>query len=297
MMRDIRMDSSKILRGQSNRSLCYRVALGEPVKRICAVLTLCGLLAAVPAFAQAPSYSPDQLVAFVAPIALYPDPLLAQVLAAATFSDQLSDAARWEDQHRDLKAEPLALAMQSQRLPWDPTVQSLLPFPAVLDMMAADLRWSTNLGDAFLVQQQNVLTAIQTERAKAQRFGYLASNKHIAVPGLPYVAILPINPAQIPVPSYDPRIVFSAPPPGLAARDAIRFDADVSVGGFVPAGFTLAKFQVIGGYFQAWGWGLGGIDWTAHTVVINSAPWRRNWANRGNYVHRYPDLEQIAPAH
>jgi hypothetical protein len=294
MMRDIGMDASKI-RWEWSRSLCCRVVLGEPVKRISAVLTLCGLLAAVPAFAQAPSYSLDQRAAFVAPIALYPDPLLAQVLAAATFSDQLRDADRWADQHRDLKAEPLALAMQRQRLPWDPTVQSLLPFPSVLDMMAADLSWSTNLGNAFLVQQQSVLTAIQTERAKAQRFGYLASNKRIAVPSLPYVAILPIDPAQIPVPSYDPAIVFSAPPRGLVVADAIRY-VGVPVGGFVPAGFTVAKFQVIGGYFQAWGWGLGGINWAAHTVVINGTPWRRTWANRGNYVHRYPDLEHIAPA-
>lgn len=266
------------------------------VKRIGVALTLCGLLAAVPAFAQAPSYSSDQLVSFVERIALYPDPLLAQVLTAVTFSDQLSDAARWADQQRDLKGEPLALAMQRRRLPWDPTVQSLLPFPTVLDMMAAVKDWSTKLGDAFLVQQENVLTAIQTERAKAQRFGYLASNKHIAVPKLPFIAILPINPAQIPVPAYDPSIVFSAPQPGGVARDAIRFDVDVAVGGFVPAGFSAAKFQVIGGYFQAWGWGLGGIDWAAHTVVINSAPWRRTWANRGQYVQRYPDLEHVAPA-
>jgi hypothetical protein len=266
------------------------------VKRMRAVLTLCGLLAATPALAQAPSYSPDQLAALVARVALYPDPLLAQVLAASTFSEQLTEAARWAHQHRALIGEPLALAMQRRRLPWNPAVQSLLPFPAVLDMMAADLSWSTNLGDAFLVQQQNILTVIQTERAKAQRFGYLASNKHIAVASRPYVAILPIDPAQIPVPSYDPAIVFSAPPPGLLAGDAIRFDMDVPVGGFVPAGFTPTKFQIIGGYFQAWGWGLGGIDWATHTVVINSAPWRRTWANQGEYVQRYPDLEYVAPA-
>jgi hypothetical protein len=229
-------------------------------------------------------------------VALYPDPLLAQVLAAATFSDQLADAAHWTDQHRGLVGEPLALAMQRRRLPWDPTVQSLLPFPAVLDMMAADLSWSAKLGDAFLVQQPGVLKAVQSERVKAKAFGFLRSNKHIAVgSGPPYVTILPTDPGEIFVPTYDPAIVFSAPSQSLVVADTIQY-VDVPVGGFVPAGFTAAKFQVIGGYFQAWGWGLGGIDWAARTVVINSTPWRRDWANRGTYVHRYPDLEHITPA-
>jgi hypothetical protein len=266
------------------------------MKRSAIALTLLGLLVADPVFAQAPSYSSDKITQFVAPIALYPDPLLAQVLAASTFSDQLSDAARWADQHRDLKGEPLALAMQRQRLPWDPTVQSLLPFPAVLDLMAAHMSWSTNLGKAFLAQQQDVLKAIQAQRIKANDFGYLSSNKRIAVGSPPYVKILPTDPAEIFVPAYDPAVVFSAPSPGLVVADAIRFDVAVPVGGFVPAGFTPGKFQIIGGYFQAWGWGLGGIDWPAQTVIINGTAWRRDWANRESYAHRYPDLEHVEPA-
>lgn len=264
------------------------------VKRIGVTLALCGLLAALPAFAQAPSYSPDQLASFVARIALYPDPLLAQVLTAVTFSDQLSDAARWADQHRDLKGEPLARAMQRRRLPWDPTVQSLLPFPPVLDMIS-DASFA-RLGSAFLLQQQDVLKAVQSERVKAKDFGYLRSNKNAAVDLAPtYVAIIPTDPGEIFVPAYDPAVVFAAPPAGVAVAGAIHY-VGASVGGFAPAGFAAGKFQVIGGYFQAWGWGLGGIDWVAQTVIINGTPWRRNWANRGNYAHRYPDLEHIAPA-
>lgn len=259
-------------------------------------LTLLGLLVADPVFAQAPSYSSDQITQFVAPIALYPDPLLAQVLAAATFSDQLSDAARWADQHRDLKGEPLALTMQRQPLPWDPTVQSLLPFPSVLDMMASDASWASQLGNAFLAQQQDVLKAVQAQRVKAKDFGYLTSNKFVVVSSAPYVTILPTNLAEIFVPKYDPAVVFSAPSPGLVVADAIRFDVDVPVGEFVPAGFSPGKFQIIGGYFQAWGWGLGGIDWPAQTVIINGTAWRRDWANRGTYAHRYPDLEHVEPA-
>lgn len=271
-------------------------AQSSGVKPVRALLILCALLVAAPAVAQAPSYPPDQLAVLAGRVALYPDPLLAQVLAAATFSDQLADGAHWADQHRGLVGEPLALAMQRRRLPWDPTVQSLLPFPAILDMMAADLSWSKKLGDAFLVQQQGVLQAVQHERARARDFDFLRSNQHVAVRSTPaYLTILPTDPGDIFVPTYDPAIVFSAPSSGSGVADAIHY-ADVPIGGFLPAGFTAEKFQIIGGYFQAWGWGLGGIDWVARIVVINSTPWRRNWANRKTYVHRYPDLEHFAPA-
>jgi hypothetical protein len=283
---------SQVYRSQVYRSQVYR----SQVYRISLALTLCGLLAAIPAFAQAPSYSPDRLAALVAPVALYPDPLLAQVLAASTFSDQLTDAARWADQHRDLRGEPLARAMQHQPLPWDPTVQSLLPFPSVLDMMASDPTLASKLGSAFLAQQQDVLKAVQTERVKAKDFGYLRSDKHTAVGSPPYVTIMPTDPAQIFVPTYDPAVVYSAPSPDLVLADAIRFKSHVSVGGFRLAEWHFAKFQVIGGYFQAWGWGLGGIDWPMQKVIINGTAWQRDWTNRGTYVHRYPDLEHVPPA-
>ncbi len=117
-----------------------------------AVLILAVLLA-VPVFAQAPpSYAPEQLDQLVARIALYPDPLLAQVLAAATFPDQIPDAARWADQHHELTGQALADAIQADQLPWDPSVQALLPFPSVLDTMASDMGWTTDLGNAFLAQ-------------------------------------------------------------------------------------------------------------------------------------------------
>jgi len=268
---------------------------GMRVKRIRVAVTLLGLLAATPALSQVPSYSADQLSQLVAPVALYPDPLLAQVLAAATFSDQLPDAAHWADEHRDLHAVALATAMLTPRLPWDPAVQSLLPFPLVLDRMASDTNWVTNFGKAFLAQQQDVLGAIQALRIEAKDFGYLTSNKHVAVASSPPIAIMPIKFPDIVVPSYDPAVVFSTPSPGLVVADAIRFDTHVSVGGFRLSDWHFEKFQVIGGYFQAWGWGLGGIDWPARTVIINGAPWHRNWANQGEYVHLYPDLPRAPP--
>jgi hypothetical protein len=255
------------------------------------------LLFAVPAFAlEAPPLDPPaRLDELVAPIALYPDRLLAQVLAAATFHDQIPEAAHWADQHRELVGQALALAMQAQRLPWDPGVQAMLPFPSVLDRMASRKDWTANLGDAFLAHQPQVMDAIQRQRQKAKDFGYLRSNPKIAVSLDHDIAILPVNPATIAVPSYDPATVFAPPRPGSAVDQAVGWGEGVLVGGFQPYGWKLEKFAVIGGYFQAWGWGLEDIDWAAHTMIINDVPWRRNWANRSEYAHPYPALQKVVP--
>jgi hypothetical protein len=266
------------------------------VKPVRVALTLLGLLIATPAFAQEPSFTPAQLIGLVAPVALYSDPLLAQVLAAATFYDQLPDAAHWADLHRNLTDVALANAMRGAEVPGNPTVAALLPFPEVLNKMVSDADWTRKLGGAFLAQQLDVLKAVQAERVKAKDFSYLRSNQHIAVGSAPDITIVPTNLAEIFVPNYDPAVVFSTPSPGLQLADAIRFDKHVSVGGFRLSDWHFEKFQVIGGYFQAWRWGLGGIDWPAQKVIINGAAWERNLANRREYVHRYPALQRIPPA-
>src|ERR1700740_125944 len=164
---------------------------------------LAAFLVAVPVLAQAPpSYPPDQLDQLVSRIALYPDPLLAQILAGATFPDQIPDAARWADQHHYLTGQALADAIQEDQLPWDPSVQALLPFPSVLVMMASDMNWTTDLGNAFLAQAQDVMDAVQRERRKARDFGYLRSNGQIVVGAGPYITIMPVNPAYVVVPYY-----------------------------------------------------------------------------------------------
>ena len=178
-------------------------------------------VAPVLSFAQdapAPSFTPEQLDKLVARIALYPDSLLAQVLAAATYSDQIPDAARWADQHHYLTGQALANAIQADHLPWDPSVQALLPFPSVLEMMANDMSWTTDLGNAFLSQQQDVMDAVQRERKKARDYGYLRSNAQIIVSDGPYITIVPVHPAFVPVPYYDPAIVFFPPEPGIVRR-------------------------------------------------------------------------------
>jgi len=255
-----------------------------------AVSTLVILLAA-PIFAQnppplppqappPPSYAPAQLDQLVARIALYPDPLLAQILAGATYPDQIPDAARWADQHHYLTGQALADAIQADQLPWDPSVQALLPFPSVLDMMASDMAWTTDLGNAFLADQQSVMDAVEEQRRKAREFGYLRSNGQIIVGGSPYITIMPINPGYIVVPYYNPAVVFFAPRPGFVVAGGIRFGFGVTIGGF----------------FRPWGWGYGRFDWGAHAVFINNARWGRTWFNRGSYAHPYAGVRRFAPA-
>jgi hypothetical protein len=246
------------------------------------------LVIAAPSLAQ--SYDASGLERLVAPVALYPDPLLAQLLAATTFPDQLAAASRWAGAHQDLGGEALAAAMRKNALSWDPTVQTLLPFPSLLSRMASDAKWSSELGDAFLARQQDVLAAVQRLRHRAMTLGYLKSDEHVVVSCDP-CTILPRNPAYIAVPSYDPNIVFIVPT-AASTRRGVRFDTEVNVGGFEPFGYAATKFEVLGGYFQAWGWGRGGIDWAAPSVVINHAVWGRTSANRAQYVHPYPDLPQ-----
>jgi hypothetical protein len=234
-----------------------------------------------PQQAAPPAYAPGQLNQMVSPVALYPDPLLAQIFAAATYPDQIPDAAKWADQHHYLTGQALADAIQADQLPWDPSVQALLPFPSVLNMMASDMPWTTAIGNAFLAQQQDVMNAVQEERAKAQQFGYLRTNNTVVVSGGPYITVMPVNPAFIVVPYYNPAVVFFAPAPGFFVGGAIRF------------GFTVP----IGLYFHAWGWGPGAFarfDWGGHAVFVNNARWGRTWANRAVYVHPYPAVHHYA---
>jgi hypothetical protein len=262
--------------------------------RAARALLMLALWIAAPAFAQAPpSYPPTQLDRLVARVALYPDPLLAQLLAASTFADEIPAAARWADQHRALAGQALADAMRSDELPWDPSVEALLPFASVLDRMASDASWTAELGDAFLAQQQDVMAAVQRQRQRARDFGYLRSTGPMVVDAGPYITVGPLNPTVIVVPSYDPDIVFSAPRPGVAVAEAIRFEGGVALGGFRPYGWDMGKFDVLGGFFRPWGWGASGFDWGAHTLIINNAAWLRTWTNRHDYVHPYPGLRRV----
>jgi len=225
-----------------------------------------------------PSYPPAELDRIVSPIALYPDPLLAQVLAAATFPADIPDAARWADDHHYLTGSRLTNAIAADHLPWDPSVQALLPFPSVLEMMASNMPWTEELGNAYLAQGDAVMDAVQRMRQKAWRYGYLRPSAAVIVRDGPYVEILPVSPAFIVVPYYDPAIVFAPPRPGLAIAGAVYW------------GFGIR----LGIWFGPWGWGATRFSWPAHTVIINNAPWGRTWTNRRVYVHPYA-IPRYAP--
>jgi len=217
------------------------------------------------------AYPPEELERIVSPVALYPDPLLAQFFTAATFYDQIPDAARWADQHHYLNGPALTAAMAADQVPWDPSVQALVPFPSILDMMAAAMPWTQEVGSAFLVQPNDVMDAVQRRRQVAVQYGYLRSGPQIIVRTGPYIEIVPVNPDYVVVPYYDPLVVFAPPRRGIYVGGAIRF-------GF---GVTL------GAVWAPWGWHSNRFLWGEHRVIINNAPWGRRWENRTTYVHPY----------
>ena len=240
---------------------------------LAAAVTCCMLAAS--AIAQdappPPSFGAGDLDHLVSRVALYPDPLLAQVLAAATYPDQIPDAAKWADQHHYLTGPALAQAITEDQLTWDPAVQAVLPFPSVLDTMASDMQWTTDLGNAFLSQQQDVMDAVQRMRVRARDYGYLRTGPQVIVSGGPYITIAPARPDFVVVPYYDPVVVYAPPRPGFVIGAAIGFRYGVTLG--------------IG--FRPWGWGYNRIAWDRRTVFINNAPWGRTWVNRTVYVHPY----------
>ena len=225
-----------------------------------------------PQAAPPPPLPANQLDQLVARIALYPDPLLAHVLTASTFPDQVPEAANWADQHSDLKGEALANAIQEDNLPWDPSVLALLPFPSVLDTMARDPNWTQQLGDAVLADRSDVMDAVQRMRKQARDYGYLQSNPYDrVVDSGGYVEILPTNPAYIYVPTYDPFLVYARPRPGFFVGGAIHFGPAI----------------VLGGAFAPWGWTRPAFEWRTHNIFFDRTPWNRSWENRRYYVHPY----------
>jgi hypothetical protein len=221
---------------------------------------------------QPPQFAPQQLDGLVGRIALYPDPLLAQILTASTFSNQITDAAGWSRAHSYLPPDQMARAIKEDQLPWDPSVIGLLPFPQVLDMMSGDMGWTQQLGNAVLANRAAVMDAIQHQRSISMNYGYLRSNpqERVVASGPGDIEILPTDPGYIYVPSYDPYIVYGRPRPGFFIGGAITFGPRIGIGLFAP-----------------WGWGGISFGWRNHAIIVNNRPWERNWGNRASYVHPY----------
>lgn len=235
--------------------------------RCCLALLCAGLLApgdtlawvASPSFVQetppskeqAPKIPPDQLDALVAPIALYPDPLLAQTLAASTYPLEIIQLQQWLTKNPGLKDKTLADAVAKQ--PWDPSIQALAGLPDVVKRLADDIRWTTDLGNAFLAQQSDVMDAVQRMRKKAQDKGNLKTNEQQkvetkVVENKTVIVVEQANPQVVYVPSYDPVVVYGPPvypyppiyyPPAwyYPAGMAISFGVGVMMGAFWSGGW------------------------------------------------------------
>src|SRR6266516_4045615 len=163
---------------------------------------------------QAPKLPNDQLDSLVAPIALYSDPLLAQTLAASTYPLEIIQLQQWMDRNKGLKGKALADAVAKQ--PWDPSVQGLVEFPDVVQRMAGNVQWTTDLGNAFLAQQSDVMDAVQRMRAKAQGTGALKTSAQQkvetkTVESKQVIVIEQADPQVVYVPSYDPVVVYGPP--------------------------------------------------------------------------------------
>jgi hypothetical protein len=211
-------------------------------------------------------FKPEEIEQLVAPIALYPDSLVSQILMASTYPLEVVEAARWAKANTSLKGDALATALEKQT--WDPSVKSLVNFPQVLDMMNQKLDFTQRLGDAFLAQQKDVLDAIQRLRAKAQAQGTLKTTKEQTViveqpaAQTTVIKIEPTNPQVVYVPTYNPTVVYGTwpyptyppyayyPPGSVAATAAFSFTAGVALG-------------------AAWGYAWGGCNWHGGDVDID----------------------------
>jgi hypothetical protein len=211
---------------------------------------------------QAAQQSPVQLQQLVAPIALYPDTLIAQILPAATYPDQIVDAERWMRQHKDLTGDSLAEGVDKQS--WDVSVKALTQFPEVLANMNQNLAWTSELGDAYVNQQQELSQAIQAMRERAKQAGNVSTTpqEKVSTKGQTIV-IQPAETNIVYVPQYDPWLVYGAPLavfPGWYPYPGL-FLAGPGVG--FGLGFSIGLF---GGF--GWGWHNWGFDWNRGGRVV-----------------------------
>jgi len=233
--------------------------------------------------AAAPPYTQqtaEQLQQLVAPIALYPDSLVAQILAASTFPEQVVEADRWVQANPDLKGDALGQAVDQQ--PWDPSVKALAAFPSVLGNMDKNLSWTSSLGDAYYNQQRDVMDAVQVMRQKAQAAGNLKSTPQQTVTEKDSaIDIEPAEPDVVYVPAYDPWVVYGYPVvawPGWYPYPGIWFGGPYLSFGL---GFGIGWY---GGF--GWGWGHWGFDWHNHYATFNHGRYysgSRTFYNRNFY--------------
>jgi hypothetical protein len=226
-------------------------------------------------------FKQEELDQMLAPVALYPDSLLTQILMASTYPLEVVQAERWAKQNKNLKGDALTKALEKQ--PWDPSVKSLVNFPQVLTMMNEKLDWTQKLGNAFLSQRKEVLATVQSLRAKAHAAGNLKTTKEQVVKVEKQIIIIEsASPQVVYVPTYNPTVVYGAwwypayppyyyYPPGYVAAPYVAFTTGVAVG-------------------AAWGYAWGQANWHGGDVNINinqNTNINSN-INRGKYATQYP---------
>ena len=229
---------------------------------------------------EAPKIPNDQLDSLVAPVALYPDPLLSQTLVASTYPLEVVQLQQWMEKNKGLKDKALADAVAKQ--PWDPSIQSMAAFPDVVTRLGDNIAWTTDLGNAFLAQQGDVMDAVQRMRAKAESKGTLKTNAQQTVQtetvedGKQAIVIQPASSDVVYVPSYDPAVVYGA------AYPAYPYPPVYYPGYVAGMGLAFGTGLVLG---AAWGGGWGyGCGWGNGNVNIN---------NNNNYVNHYNKANNI----
>ena len=235
------------------------------------------------AAAEEPKLPPDQLDALVAPIALYPDPLLGQVLVASTYPLEIVQLQQWLAKNPGLKDKALADAVAKQ--PWDPSIQSMAALPDVVKRLGDDIQWTTELGNAFLAQQSDVMDAVQRMRKKAEGTGALKTNEQQkvetkVVEQKTVIVVEPANPQVVYVPAYNPVVVYGPPvyayppiyyPPYYPSTGAIVATGMISFG----VGIAIGAAWGHGG----WGYGCG---WGGNNINVNI----NNNFNRNTNINR-----------
>src|SRR6184192_4059386 len=233
----------------------------------------------------------DELDSLVAPIALFPDPLLAQTLAASTYPLEIIQLQQWMERNKNLKDKALADAVAKQ--PWDPSVQALSATPDVVQRLAGNVQWTTDLGNAFLAQQSDVMDAVQRMRGKAESKGTLKTSAQQTVQtktvesGKQVIVVEPAQPEVVYVPSYDPAVVYGPPPPAYPYYPYTYPGYYPGMGvAWGAAGFALGA---------AWGGGYwGNCDWNHGDVNINN---NNNFNKNNNFNRQQGGKFQHNPQH
>ena len=265
----------------------FRVRIGQSLVAILCVLALAPGDTAVyaqplsmqdaPADQAAPTIPAGQLDSLVAPIALYPDPLLTQVLVASTYPLELIQLQQWLQKNPGLAGDALTTAVQKQD--WDASIQAMSVFPDLVKRLTDDIKWTTDLGNAFLAQQSDVMDAVQRMRTKALDAGKLKTNEQMkvetqTVESKTVVVIQPANPQIVYVPTYNPVVVYG-PPVYMYPYPPIYYPPP----SYYAAGvwFAFGVGIAVGSYYHG-GWGYN-CGWGRHTTII---------VNRNNnYIRHY----------